>query len=847
VRFVSAALAAVMSGLLPYAAHAQSASAPVDVVWNGFAEADVVMSANGRYVAFIESYLHLRIIDRQTRAESVLDSRTLQGLSFWRVFTISDDGRYLTYRVGHSGFSPLYSTYARYDRSSGTVLTLATEASGSRSLVDFPRLRTIAASRDGRTVAWFDVSLPDSSAGPRVMALLPDSDDPTEVGRTCLYQGSLYRSLCTTGPAVTGDGRFILYTAGATEAEALAYYDTTTAARDYYPEAAPAITLGELAPYSTGESGRYVAVRSGGSPDRPRGVFDRVRRVLDPLTEAPGREPHSVSDDGNIVLLEGFPAAIVDRRSGLVMTLPLTLVHALSADGRSVLGTVADAESGAVDLRVVALDADSDGMLDGWERQFGLDPTSAADATADPDGDGVNNGAEFAARSHPTALATATRLFAEGAGGAFFDTQVSVFNPATDVADVVVRFLAPSGTAATRVLRLPAKGRADLASCCLPTLEATEFALVVESTRPIVADRRMTWDRAAGYGSHASAGVAAPATTWYFAEGATVGGLQTFLLLQNPGAVDGVAEIEFLMADGTQTTRSFPVAAGTRQTVWVNQEGGPLASAEFAAVVRSSVPMVAERALYRDASGQVFAAGSNAIGVTAPAERWFFAEGTTRGGFDTFILAANPSDTPISVDATFAGTTDAGTAVDVHRTYTIAPRSRLTIWLDQEAPELADAEISTTLQATAPIVAERAMWWRTGGAEWVEGHVEFGATETGTAFAIADGATVPVASVVPQIADTQTFVLVGIPDAAPATLRVTAYPSAGAPLVREVATTGQRTTIWMAQTFPELTGSYSIVVESLPVNAVATPIVVERAIYSGGFAAGAAARATKLQ
>ena len=78
-------------------------------------------------------------------------------------------------------------------------------------------------------------------------------------------------------------------------------------------------------------------------------------------------------------------------------------------------------------------------------------------------------------------------------------------------------------------------------------------------------------------------------------------------------------------------------------------------------------------------------------------------------------------------------------------------------------------------------------------------------------------------------------------------LRVTAYPTGGLPVVREFTTAGQRTTIAMGQSFPEVTGSYSIVVESLPVNGIATPLVVERAIYSGGFAAGAAATAAKLQ
>ena len=52
--------------------------------------------------------------------------------------------------------------------------------------------------------------------------------------------------------------------------------------------------------------------------------------------------------------------------------------------------------------QMVALDADQDGLPDEWERKFGLNPTSAADADADKDGDGFTNMEEFTAKTDPT-------------------------------------------------------------------------------------------------------------------------------------------------------------------------------------------------------------------------------------------------------------------------------------------------------------------------------------------------------------------------------------------------------------------------------------------------------------
>jgi len=52
-------------------------------------------------------------------------------------------------------------------------------------------------------------------------------------------------------------------------------------------------------------------------------------------------------------------------------------------------------------VTVTFLDGDNDGMADTWETANGLDPTNADDATEDPDGDGLDNLAEFTGDTDP--------------------------------------------------------------------------------------------------------------------------------------------------------------------------------------------------------------------------------------------------------------------------------------------------------------------------------------------------------------------------------------------------------------------------------------------------------------
>jgi hypothetical protein len=56
------------------------------------------------------------------------------------------------------------------------------------------------------------------------------------------------------------------------------------------------------------------------------------------------------------------------------------------------------------------LDADGDGVPNGYEQAHGLDPLNAADANADSDGDGLTNLQEFQTGTDPTNSASAFRI-----------------------------------------------------------------------------------------------------------------------------------------------------------------------------------------------------------------------------------------------------------------------------------------------------------------------------------------------------------------------------------------------------------------------------------------------------
>lgn len=448
-----------------------------------------------------------------------------------------------------------------------------------------------------------------------------------------------------------------------------------------------------------------------------------------------------------------------------------------------------------------------------------------------------------------------TRYFAEGVTGAFFTTEIALLNATGTPADTRLLFTRPDGVTVEVPLSLAALDRRTVDPATFAGLADTALSTVVESTQPVIADRTMRWD-SRGYGSHTETSIAAPLTSWYLAEGATIGGFQTFYLLQNPNPDDAVVEISYLRpAPEPPLVKSYTVAANSRFTIWTNVEEfetpvGPeplLASEEFAAAITSTLPVIVERAMYLNRPGQTFDAGHESAASPELSTAWFLAEGATGPYFDLFALIVNPNAETADLEVTYLLPDSS-----FIKTYTVPGRSRFNIWADVDDPRLADTAVSMALRSTngVPILVERAMWWPGTSATWFEGHNSRGAIDTGEKWGVAHGE-------VGGPLGLETYVLVANTSSFDANVQVTVVFDDGTTASQSYAVgASSRFNVPMGAFFPSTNGRrFGVVVESMATTSGTARIVVERASYNdatiGGqtvrWAAGGNAFGTRLR
>ncbi len=291
---------------------------------------------------------------------------------------------------------------------------------------------------------------------------------------------------------------------------------------------------------------------------------------------------------------------------------------------------------------------------------------------------------------------------------------------------------------------------------------------------------------------------AAPSRTqWYFAEGSTARPFDLWLLLQNPNGTAATAKVTYMKRDGSQVGQEVMLPPVSRRSIFVNQL---IPEAEISMKVESDSPVLAERAMYFRTDGHVSA------GVPAPSTRWYMAEGSTRGDFDSWILLQNPQNSQANVTLTFLTSEGRGKEI----VQGLPPTSRLSLHVNQLVP---DAEVSTVISSDQPIIAERAMYFRQVG-----GHGSPGANQLARSWYLAEGR-------VGQGLDS--WLLAMNPNATSANLKVTYMGEAGNPIVGYYAVpAASRLSIYMNQAVPK--GKWGAKVES------DQPIVVERSTYFAG-------------
>jgi hypothetical protein len=485
----------------------------------------------------------------------------------------------------------------------------------------------------------------------------------------------------------------------------------------------------------------------------------------------------------------------------------------------------------------VTADTDGDGLTDAQELRYGLNPAVATgddSAGGDPDGDGISNAAEIAAGTHPRGLASFTRQLAEGSSSAFFETSLSLLNANTSPANVVLRFLKDNATTVSWPLTIAPRRRLTVNPGQLAAISGSSFATIVESDQEVVVERTMKWDQT-NYGAHTEKAVDGPATTWFFAEGSQ-GFFLTYVLLTNPNNTTNTAHVRFLRETGGVYQQDFTIAPLSRRTIDCGSIP-QLVNRSFGIEVTFDQPGAAERAMYFGVPpDRLFKAGHESAGVTAPATEWFLAEGATGSYFETFILVSNPNSA--AADLTFTYVTDTGQVVT--RTHSVPANARLTVNIESEGSTiLNNAAVATRVQATIPVIVERAQYWPNTPAEWFEAHNAFGVTTAQTRWGLAEGQ-------VGLFEQANTYILLANNGSSAANVTIDYIREHNVPVTKTyVVPANARLTVAPGVIVPELREEkFGAVITS------SQPIVVERALYwnaNGEFwSAGTDATATAL-
>ncbi len=318
-----------------------------------------------------------------------------------------------------------------------------------------------------------------------------------------------------------------------------------------------------------------------------------------------------------------------------------------------------------------------------------------------------------------------TWYFAEGTTRPGFDTYLSVGNPSGGDAEVTVsyfldggggseaRHLVPAGSRTT----IPVEGDIGRGKDFSCRVQSNGVDLVVE--RPMYFNYMGAWT-----GGHDVLGALSTKTSWYFAEGSTRQDFRTFFCLANPNAAPVEAKLSFMMQGGESREATFPVPASGRKTILASDVVGGGKDFSCRITCSSEAGIIAERPMYFDYMG-AWTGGSDTVGTPFPRPYWYFAEGTTRPCFHTYLCISNPTPKRANVRITYLRGGGATESQDV----SVDPQSRLTLRpgdvLGVGDDDSHDFATRVECANNVGIIAERVMYFDYGSG-WSGGHTSLG-------------------------------------------------------------------------------------------------------------------------
>lgn len=242
---------------------------------------------------------------------------------------------------------------------------------------------------------------------------------------------------------------------------------------------------------------------------------------------------------------------------------------------------------------------------------------------------------------------------------------------------------------------------------------------------------------------------------YYLAEGCTRPGFETWLTILNAsiGGEKGDPpkeecyvnlQIDYTTNEGVVASKTYPLPMQARTTINVNAEigGGYDVSFKMRSVsnmYRTNIRVYIERPMYFSYGGlgghEPWQGGhvntaSNAFDYEDQVlvTKQYFAEGTTRPGFEEWICVLNPNDEPTKLTFNYM---IQGVGLETH-VETLAAKHRGTWYVPNHVGM--NRDVSLELVSDQPVLAERPMYFAYGsvsrpGHTWYGGHITTGIAE----------------------------------------------------------------------------------------------------------------------
>jgi len=235
----------------------------------------------------------------------------------------------------------------------------------------------------------------------------------------------------------------------------------------------------------------------------------------------------------------------------------------------------------------------------------------------------------------------ATEWFlAEGNAGEFFDHFVLIGNTTSSAARVQADFIVGNtGTIYTKQYTVNPNSRfniwvdeEEITPGSHPFRTGnTDVSVRIRSLNgvPLIVERAMWWPGSSNtwYEAHNSPGSTRTAGRWVVAEGENAGplGWNTYILVANTGTTGGTIGIRLLLPNGqTGVISGQALGAQSRTTYFLGDllaAAGLPTDSQAGVLIESEdggLPLVVERAMYRNVNGITFQVGTNALGTPLP-------------------------------------------------------------------------------------------------------------------------------------------------------------------------------------------------------------------------------------